>query len=229
LEHGLVIPELRINVNDLIRQISEISNLRIPKAANREDQIFNAFGSDYGETPQSWLVPCGHILNPPATREQIEIAEASLGFSIPESYKQFLEISDGAKLFGTPRKWPKETLEGEHHYRFHLFNCQELVESNDRLRQVFREVYAQDPEFRDHRQLNYLAFCYAEDGNYQALLLDEGHADRVFLLFHELFYRPYNELDADFYYTISESLEAWFCLLINSGGWEGRGELTSGL
>ena len=89
---------------------------------------------------------------------------------------------------------------------------------------MFRNVYSNEWEFRECRQLNYLAVCDADDGNYQSLLLRPEFDQRVFLLFHELFYRPLSENDREFNYTIAESLSAWLALIAAvTGGWAGRG------
>ena len=38
--------------------------------------------------------------NPPATEERIQDMEKRLGFALPQSYRQFLRFSDGAKIMG---------------------------------------------------------------------------------------------------------------------------------
>jgi hypothetical protein len=38
--------------------------------------------------------------NPPATEERIQAMEKRLGFALPQSYRQFLRFSDGAKIMG---------------------------------------------------------------------------------------------------------------------------------
>jgi hypothetical protein len=95
--------------------------------------------------------------------------------------------------------------------------------------QTFLEAYADDHEFEDVRSLNYMAFCDATNDNYQAVVIDGQHGNRVFLLFYEFQCRPYSELDSDFYYTISESIESWLGLILITGGWGGRGDLSGSL
>ena len=86
-----------------------------------------------------------------------------------------------------------------------------------------------DVDFRNVQRLNYLAICDATDNNYQAILLEGLERGTVFFLNHEYFGRPYTERDSDLYYTLASSVEAWFELIVESGGWGGRGEMTGGL
>ncbi len=51
------------------------------------------------------------------------------------------------------------------------------------------------------------------------------------ILVEKRFLTPFwhSELDADYYDTISESLENWFDLIIRTGGWGGRGTQSGSL
>ncbi len=204
----------------LIEQIAKITTLAIPKSLHNKEQIISAFGGTIGDTTESWLVPCFHSLNAPAQAEHIIETEKQLGYSIPAEYKQFLSVSNGAKLFNATRNRPQT---GSPHIRYHLFSCDELLKINRFMLQTFLEAYADDPEFEDVRSLNYMAFCDATNDNYQAVVIDSQHRNRVFLLFYEFQCRPYSELDSDFYYSISESIESWLKLILITGGWGGRG------
>jgi hypothetical protein len=74
------------------------------------------------------------------------------------------------------------------------------------------------PDFRDFHTLNYVAFCDAHDGNYLAILREGPEQGKVFFLDHEYLFRPYSERDADLYYTVAESLEAWLELVVKTKG-----------
>lgn len=210
-------------------RITEMGTLAIPKEVHSLSEVQFVFDEIAGQTDDAYLVPCSHSLNPSALAQDIQQAEDELEFRIPSDYKDFLHITNGAKLFCAPRKWLQDHLPQAMHVRFHLFSCKELVQINKNLLKTFRAAYARDPEYRDCLRLNYLAFCYAEDGNYQSLLLDDFRDSQVFLLFHEFSYRPYDVRDADLNYKIADSLQSWLELIRDSGGWEGRGEMTSGL
>jgi hypothetical protein len=217
-------------MKDLLHQLEQTTYLAIPKSIHRLDHIEAVFGAVAGETNESWLVPCSHVFNPPATVEQIEAAERRLGLSFPDEYKRFLTIANGAKLFIVRRRWIQESFPGSDSVRHYLFGCDELVRLNNKLLATFLANYAGDPEYKQTTAVNYLAFCNAEDGNYQAFHLESAVRTKpVFLLFHELLYRPYSVLDSEFYYTISESMTSWLELVLQSGGWEGRGSQVGGL
>jgi SMI1 / KNR4 family (SUKH-1) len=216
-------------MKDVLESIKEFGSLAIPKEAHSLHNVESVFGPILGETDRAWLVRCSHTYYAPATESEIQETEKELGFPIPSEYKEFLKITNGARLFCVPRRWLHDTFPNAMHVRFDVFGCARLAKAYKSLFKVFREVYADDPEYRSCAHLNYMAFCDAEDGNFQALLLDEKQNKQVFMLFHELFYRPYSEADADLYYKISDSLESWLKLIYETGGWGGRGVLTSGL
>ena len=172
------------------------------------------------------MVPCYHSLNKPASAQQISKTEKSLGRSIPDEYKRFLTLANGGKLFIAPRN---RSSGGAPHERYRLFSCEDLTRVNAFLLTTFQEAYADDPELGDG-QLNYVAFCDAADDNYQAIVTAAGpRTNSVFLLLSELQSRPYSELDRDLYYTISGSLESWFRIILQTGGWGGRGPQSGGL
>ena len=139
--------------------------------------------------------------------EAVASAEEQLGLVIPAQYKALLKVTDGARLFCIRTPWLDSDFPESAHVWYRLFSCEELVRVNRELVQVFRRVYSDDSEFRECRQLNYLAFCDADDGNYQAMLARPDCDRRVFLLFHELFYRPYSDADSEFNYTIAQIAE----------------------
>lgn len=210
----------------IIQRISKTTELAIPKRQYDRTRVVSAFGDTVGESDHSWIVQCSHSLNAPADDEQIAEAQRQLGFSIPEEYKRFLRISNGAKLFVVARNRPQG---GEPHVRYHLLSCDELVETNLFLRRTFLDAYSDDPEYKGVRNVNYMAFGDATNDNYQAIVVDGPYMGQVFLLFYELQCRPYSEIDSDFYYTIADSLESWFDLIAQTGGWEGRGVQSGSL
>ncbi len=203
----------------ILEKISAVSMLEIPKARNSREDVEFFFGPIAEERVESWLVRCSHTFAPGASAASIEETESELGYRIPSAYKQLLRITNGAMLFCFP---------GVSRRRFHLFSCEELVDVHKSLLAYFRKFYADDPEYKHCDQLNYMAFCDA-DGDYQSLLLDEANDPQVFLLCHEFAYRPYDVRDADLNYKIADSLQSWLELIQDSGGWEGRGEMTGGL
>jgi hypothetical protein len=213
-------------MNEIIERITALATLAIPKSQHGRSRVVSAFGGISGDCSDSWFVPCSHALNTPADSQQIAETERELGYLIPDEYKLFLEISNGAKLFIVPRDRPQG---GDPHVRYHLFGCEELLEVNRLLLATFLAAYANDTEYRNVRALNYMAFCDAADDNYQAAVVAGPHTNRVFLLFYEFQCRPYSELDSDFYYTISGSLQSWFNLILQSGGWGGRGAQSGSL
>jgi hypothetical protein len=209
-------------MHTLLKRILNEDRLAIPKEEYDEELIAAQFGTIDGETEDAWLVACSHRIKPPATFEQIRDAEARLGFRIPDDYRQFLAITDGANLFAAPGpSFPDPSIKNPY-VRFALFGCEDLVRMNAILLWQFREVYSVEAEFEAATQLNYLAFCDAGDADFQALLRD-ANDHRVFLLFHEFTYRPYSLRDTEWYYDIAPSLESWFELILRTGGWGGRG------
>ena len=216
-------------MKSVLDKIKGMGTLAIPKSIHTLENVEFVFGPIAGETKDAWLVQCSHAFHPPASLLEIREAEQQLGFPFPSQYRDLLQITNGARLFCVPRKWLEQTSPGAMHIRFELYGCNELVRMNKRIRETFLGAYADDPEYKECRQLNYMAFCNAEDGNFQSLLLEDVLNSQIFLLFHEFSYRPYDMRDAEFCYRISDSLTSWLELIQSSGGWEGRGVLTSGL
>jgi hypothetical protein len=215
-------------MNEVIARIKQMKSLAVPKALHPLDRAEFVFGPNAGETEHSWLFKCTHSFHAPASEAEITAAEGALGCAIPSDYKQFLKITNGAKLFCVPRVWLHHVDPTAVHERFHLYGCSELVDVNRGLYQTFRDAYSDDPEYRTVR-LNYVAYCWAEDGNYQAMLLDEILDKQVFLLFHEFSYRPYDVRDADLNYKIADDFRSWLELIEQTHGWGGRGEMSGGL
>ena len=216
-------------MKESLDRIASLEYFEVPKSLHGLEKVQFVYGEVAGETEGSWLVKCSHTFTAPAGEGAVASAEQQLGFEIPTQYKALLKVTDGAKLFCVRTPWLDSDFPGSVHVWYRLFSCQELVQVNRELFQVFRRVYSDDREFQECRQLNYLAVCEANDGNYQAVLLRPERDRRVFLLFHELFYRPYDERDSKFNYTIAQSLSGWLDLIAASGGWAGRGTLTGGL
>lgn len=213
----------------ILERIASFRYLEVPKALYSDEAVTFVYGDIRGETDACWLVDCSQVLGPPAKTEEIESIEKQLGLPVPEQYKEFLRIADGAKLFAVSTPWLEPEFPDAVHVRHSIFGCRELVLANRELASTFRGFYANDPEYEKCQQVNYIAFCDADDGNYQAMLLEPPSDRRIFLLFHELFYRPYTDADSEFCYTIANSLEGWLELILRTGGWGGRGALTSGL
>src|SRR5262249_16373866 len=86
-------------MNALISQITNMTTLAIPKSEHDRRRVASAFGGVSGESKESWMVPCSHALNTPADDQQIAEVERELGYPIPDGYKRFLRITNGAKLF----------------------------------------------------------------------------------------------------------------------------------
>jgi hypothetical protein len=216
-------------MNEVIEAILQLRVLEVPRDLFTRKDVKFVFGEQVEEGGRSWLIPCTHVTSEPADEQDIDYAEQELGFAVPDQYKRFLRITNGAKLFCAEQKWLLADFPGSMHIRYNLFGCRELVAMNQQLLKTFRASYKDDPEYSETNGLNYVAFCDAADGNYQAMLLDQQVSKEVFFLFHELLYRPYSTLDSEFCYSISPSLESWFRLLLETGGWAGRGLQFGGL
>lgn len=186
--------------------------------------LLRSFGQIVGETEQEWLVPCWHILNPPATLAEIDEAQRQLGYELPEQLHQFLRVANGARLYCLTPLWLLDTFPNAKYQRYHIFGTAELVTVNQNLLSWFRSMLGDDPDFCDSHILNYIAFCDAHDGNYLAILLQGPEKGKVFFLDHEYLFRPYSELNTDLYYTIVKSFEDWLELLIKTKGWGGFGK-----
>lgn len=211
-------------MQELLERISRIECLSVPKGHYDRDRATRRFGNIASESSTCWSVPCSHLFKAPASREQIDTAESQLGFRVPDSYKCFLSMSDGAELFRRPVPSLVQSAPTLWIPRFSLFGCDELVRVNKLLFERFRFHYADDPEFKGTSTLNYIAFCDADNNNYQALYTSRATNDSfVFLLFRELLCRPYSDLDKDYYQVISDSFNSWLTLVAASGGWQGRG------
>jgi hypothetical protein len=190
-------------------------------------------GSAVEETEAAWIVPCHHILKPPAMPEDIIWAETTLGYALPAELVELLSITNGARLYRTPDAWAPDWTrqkDPEAGYTlYHVFSTTELSIVNRSLLSCFRSMLGDDPDFRDFHTLNYIAFCDAHDGNYLAILLEGPDKGKVFFLDHEYLFRPYSELDADVYYTIAESLKAWLELVVRTKGRGGFGKPSTGV
>ena len=191
-----------------------VNELAIPKKIYERSYVIDLAGTITGETPQDWLVPCHHIVNPPAAPGQITRIKEVLKLEVPIQLRQFLELSNGAKLY---------SLLGSSIARYELFNTDEIINVNAELWENFRGLLGNDRDFKDVSRLNYLAFCDALDGNYIAIILDGPHQGEIFFLLHELCYRPFSEDDLEFYPIIASSFANWLKLLIETKGSGGFG------
>jgi hypothetical protein len=215
-----------VTIEQQLADICKAQEMAIPKDKHTGAQVTSIYGTPMGETQDCWLVRCSHSLNKPASVAEIAQAEEALGLLIPQEYQNFITIANGAELFSVPvvcEEFPQP------HIRYRLFGTKDLVDYNVRFLQRFRAHFADDPKYKEARSLNYLAICDAYDGNYQAVLLEGRKAGIVFLLFRESLRVPYDETEAEFYYTIADSFEQWLELIHKTKGWGGRGRLTAGL
>ena len=187
------------------------------------DDLLKSFGQIAGETEEEWLIPCWHILNPPATRVEIEMAQEQLGYKLPEELHQFLQIANGARLYCLTPLWLLDTFPNAQYQRYHIFSTLELVKINREMLETFRHFARLDPAYRNIHTLNYVAFCDAHDGNYLAILREGPEQGKVFFLDHEYEFFPHDESTIEAYYTVAESLEAWLELVAKTKGWGGFG------
>lgn len=186
-----------------------------------------------GDLPETlgdrWLVPCRHQLSPPATRSELQETERAMCITLPENLRQFLELSNGARLYIVSVYWLRSGPDIVEHTRYHILSASELIQVNYGLLKCFREVLGNDADFASMDRLNYLAFCDAHNGNYLAIIMEGPEAGKVFFLDHEGFFRPYSELDTDIYYMVAPSFEEWLDLVIEEHGWRGFGEDVPGI
>jgi len=187
------------------------------------DDLLKSFGQIAGETEEEWLIPCWHILNPPATRVEIEMAQEQLGYKLPEELHQFLQIANGARLYCLTPLWLLDTFPNAQYQRYHIFSTLELVKINREMLETFRHFARLDPAYRNIHTLNYVAFCDAHDENYLAILREGPEQGKVFFLDHEYEFFPHDESTIEAYYTVAESLEAWLELVAKTKGWGGFG------
>jgi len=187
------------------------------------DDLLKSFGQIAGETEEEWLIPCWHILNPPATCVEIEMAQEQLGYKLPEELHQFLQIANGARLYCLTPLWLLDTFPNAQYQRYHIFSTLELVKINREMLETFRHFARLDPAYRNIHTLNYVAFCDAHDGNYLAILREGPEQGKVFFLDHEYEFFPHDESTIEAYYTVAESLEAWLELVAKTKGWGGFG------
>lgn len=195
-----------------------------PKQAHTREGLIFTFGEALVEAEEAWLVPCSHHVYSPASQEDIVLAERALGFFLPENLGQFLQLTNGAQLYAARLAWKPEWVPGNEHIEYHIFSTAELVTVNQNLLSWFRSMLGDDPDFRDHHALNYIAFCDGHDGNYLAILLEGPEKGKVFFLNHEYLFRPYSELDTDLYFTVAKSFGDWLELLVRTKGRGGFGK-----
>ena len=215
-----------MSLADAYERVMGTRVLAFPKATyERSDLEVFVTGDVIPEARESWLVPCRHVANPPATQERLVWMGQELGTRVPEELGQFLRLADGAKLFcvhsirdGAPVPTPSRM-------RYPILSTSEIVELNKELWDSFRGMLGADPDFCHVTALNYVAFCDAHDGNYLAIIVDEPRVGQVFYLDHELLFRPFSEhaFDREFYHVVAPSFAAWLELLADTNGWNGFG------
>lgn len=186
--------------------------------------LLQSFGQIVGETEREWLVPCWHVLNPPAALAEIDEAQKQLGYEFPEQVDQFLRAANGARLYSLTPLWLLDAFPNAKYQRYHIFGTTELIQVNQESLETFRHFARLDPAYRDMHTLNYVAFCDAYDGNHLAILLQGPERGKIFFLDHEYEFFPYDDSTLEAYYTVAESLEAWLELLVRTKGWGGFGK-----
>jgi hypothetical protein len=215
-----------MSLSDAYRRVLDTKELAMPKAIyERSDVDVFVAGDVIPGTEQCWLVPCGHIINAPATAEQVAGMEKEIGLKVPEQLSQFLLLSNGAKLFCVYSVWDGIPLPNPSLMRYPVFNTSEIAELSKELWDNFQGALGDDPDFRHFTRLNYIAFCDAHDGNYLAILVEEPYVGQIFFLNHELLFRPFSEheFDREFSPIIAPSFTAWLELLADTNGWNGFG------
>ena len=169
------------------------------------------------ETVDSWFVECSHSCSPPAKYEEIRQVEDSLGQEIPNSLKSLLLYSNGASLFSVPYFW----LDSKEKYiHLRLFSSEEIITTQYKIYSHYRQMLGNDPDFQKSTKLNYITFCDAHDGNYLAMCIFPPDQGNIFVLDHELFYRPYTYNE---YELVVPTLEIWLEQVSQSYGFDGLG------
>jgi hypothetical protein len=216
-------------VQSVLSEILAMHRLTVPKKDVTLQTITSVFAEDYLEIDDGWSLRCYHERNAPVSDEEIRELERALSIKVPQGYQEFLQMSNGARLFIVSRKGKHEVFPGSRHIRYNLFGASELVEINRKLFGEFRTFLGTDPAYKDMLKSNYLAFCDVADGNFLSILLEGRARGRVFFMNHEYYYCPYSEAVSDLNYTLAQSFEDWLKLLIQTGGWGGRGHMVGGL
>jgi hypothetical protein len=218
-----------VSIESVLNEILAIYALNVPKKDVDPETIRRVFADEFGETAVAWLLRCYHEKNAPVSDEKIRGVEKALNIEVPHGYQEFLRMCDGAKLFIVSRKGKHELFPDSRHIRYHLFGVRELVEMNRKLFDEFRTFLGTDPAYKDMLKSNYLAFCDVADGNFLSILLEGKDQGKVFLMNHEYYYCPYSVEVSDLNYTLAPSFEDWLKLVVQTGGWGGRGHMMSGL
>ncbi len=58
-------------LKSLYKLLLDVNELAVPKKFYERSYVIDLAGTIRGETPHDWLVPCHHIVNPPAAPGQI--------------------------------------------------------------------------------------------------------------------------------------------------------------
>jgi hypothetical protein len=213
-------------IESVLRQILGMDRLSIPKALIKLEIMKSVFLDDFEDDGDVWKLKCYHEVQAPATKNNIDRCEAALNKKLPDELTELLRITNGVKLFIAPRKGQDHWSPGTRHVRYDIFGTDELVTIHQRLLGMFLDSPSVDPNISD---VNYIAFCDADDGNYIATLHEQDDSGKIVFINKEYYYCPYSEEVSDLDYTLAESLEKWLELLLTTGGWGGRGEMYDGL
>ena len=222
-------------IKSVLEELLALRTLSIPKnevhgGARSLEWMNRVFANSFWQTSTAWMVECTHLLNPPAAENDIANVAKSLEISVPNELRQFWQISDGAELFVTMCMGDEAAIResmspgASRIVRYKLYGTSDIIRLNRDLFTNFRECLGNDPDYKDALKSNYIAFCDAMDGNYQSILLDEPGLGKVFMLHHEHTYCPHDEKHCILNDTLAQSLAGWFRLLIDTGGFGGRGE-----
>jgi hypothetical protein len=220
-----------MSIKSVLEDLLAVRSLSIPKpevhwAGRNLEWMNRVFANGFRQTDTTWEVACMHLLSPPASEGDIANVAESLEISVPSDLREFWQISNGAELFVAMCRGEEACIRdsmspgSSRIVRYKLSGTSDIIRLNRDLFRIFKECY---PDCKDMK-LNYIAFCEAMDGNYQSMLLEQPGLGKVFMLHHEHIYCPHDEKHCILNDTLAESLEAWFRLLIDTGGFGGRGE-----
>jgi len=212
------------NLNMYLHAIVNQTYITCPKEKYTYQGLTFTFGNTVIDMEDRWLIPCTHKLFAPASSEQMAAVEEIIGYELPEDFREFLQMTNGAQLYVAPLGWKPSWSQRENFIEYLIYSSEELITLNRTLLQDFRIMLGKDPDFQEIHKLNYLAFCDAHDGNYLAILLEGPFRGMIFYLDKEYLFRPYSEIEADFYYIVTQSFGRWMRLVADTKGTGGFGE-----
>lgn len=208
-----------MRIHLLVDRLKRECNLVVPEGHRTSLWLQQKFASSTQRSDGGWLIPCRHVLQPPASVERIAQVEKDLGSSLPDDLRQFLLLSNGADLFVV--EW-RHTLDwSEQTTLYHIKGASELRDSYHTMLEECRRD--PDPQYRECTHLNYAAFCDMGDGDYLAALLEGTNRGSVIYVDRgfALGYHPYDDWTCEGYRIIADSFENWLQILINTNGWGG--------